>query len=158
MKTIKFLKLCIITILLASCDCNDCGPSSVESISLLNKTNTPLSMIFYYTNPEVDNPITLLDTVKVEDQNKIYLYKSGMGQIWGELWQEPYSSDLKGFDSVQVFANNLHKTTYLKGECYRKSNPLCQNNYILITDKKETKGKNKGDTFKEYQIAINVLD
>lgn len=123
MKTIKFLKLCIITTFLASCDCNDCGPSSVESISLLNRSNSSLSMIFYYTNPEVDNPITLLDTVNVEDQNKIYLYKSGMGQIWGELWQEPYSSDLNGFDSVQVFANNLHKTTYLKDECSRKSNP-----------------------------------
>ncbi len=135
---------CLFIFCCTSCDtnCNDCGSYKTVSYFIENNSNQELELVFFRETQNVPSSLQI--------GNRLKLHQLSVVSQEGILCCEPFF-----YDSLQIKnRNSIIETFYNKNNsisaCNDLKNPLCENNYELIRNDKDS----KENEFLEYLITI----
>ena len=136
----------VLMLMSSSCDtdCNDCGPTGHTRYYIKNSTNEDFKL-YWFGNTTL--PSHIAHEFVIPAGERLLIYESSLTGTSGPISTPPFNS-ITPYDSIKLELVS-RTVTYLKGDCDSTRNPLCEDNYELITSIDTKKQK-----IKEWEFEI----
>lgn len=140
----------VVLFIISACkkNCEDCESSHFQSFYLLNNSKSKLKLVFYGLSPNGK----VEDSLYIQASERIKLLGSASGQPITQI----INFDMGYCDSVRVYDTlGYVLTSGGTKNCSTQINFTCMKNYTLKSENEVKSGKNKSNTYSEFEYILN---